>query len=67
MDNLDRPLRRSRSSRWAAGVLGGLAEHFDLDPTQLRGVYIVVSVLSAAFPGILVYIALWFVIPQQPD
>jgi len=46
-----------------AGVLGGLAEFFGLDPTVLRVVYVVGSILSVAFPGILVYVLLWIVVP----
>jgi phage shock protein C len=48
-----------------AGVLGGLAEYFDLDPTLVRVGYVVASIVSAAFPGILVYIVLWMVIPAD--
>jgi phage shock protein C len=47
-----------------AGVIGGMAEHFDLDPTMLRVIYVIVSILSVAFPGILVYLVLWAVIPR---
>jgi phage shock protein C len=65
MTNPNRPLRRSRTDRMIAGVLGGLAEHFDMDPTMLRVVYVVVSILSVAFPGLLIYLALWIVIPAQ--
>jgi phage shock protein C len=48
-----------------AGVCGGLAEYFVLDPTLVRILYVIVSVLSAAFPGILVYLILWIVIPSE--
>ena len=58
------PLRRSTHNRMIAGVCAGLAEHFGLDPTLLRVVYVLVSLLSAAFPGLLVYIVLWLVIPE---
>jgi phage shock protein PspC (stress-responsive transcriptional regulator) len=61
----DRPLRRSRSNRMIAGVVGGLAEHFGLNPTVLRIVYVLVSILSAAFPGIIVYLVLWLLVPQE--
>ena len=64
MPDAPRPLRRSRTDRQIAGVMGGLAEHFHLDPTLLRVLYVVGSVLSAAFPGILVYILLWVLIPE---
>lgn len=59
-----RPLRRSRSNRMFAGVVGGLADYFGLDPTLARVIYVLVSIFSAAFPGILVYILLWILIPQ---
>jgi phage shock protein PspC (stress-responsive transcriptional regulator) len=47
-----------------AGVCGGLAEWLGWDPTLLRVLYLVVSIASAAFPGILVYIVLWLVMPE---
>jgi phage shock protein C len=59
------PLRRSASNRMIAGVISGLADYFELDPTLLRVLYVVVSIISAAFPGILVYIILWMVIPDE--
>jgi phage shock protein PspC (stress-responsive transcriptional regulator) len=46
-----------------AGVCGGLAEWIGWPANRVRVAYVVVSVLSAAFPGILVYIVLWFVMP----
>jgi phage shock protein C len=65
MTSSTRPLHRSTKNSMIAGVLGGLAEYFDLDPTMLRVVYVVVSILSVAFPGILVYLALWMIIPED--
>jgi phage shock protein C len=59
------PLRRSTKHRVIAGVIGGFAEYFDRDPTLLRVLYVVVSVLSAAFPGVLVYLLLWALIPSR--
>jgi phage shock protein PspC (stress-responsive transcriptional regulator) len=56
-------LRRSSSDRMIAGVCGGLARWLGWDPTLVRLLYILVSVLSAAFPGILVYLVLWVVMP----
>lgn len=58
-------LQRSQSDRMLAGVLGGVAKYFGWDPTVVRVVYVVFSIVSVAFPGILVYIALWFVIPEE--
>jgi phage shock protein PspC (stress-responsive transcriptional regulator) len=50
-----------------AGVCGGLAEWLGWDITLVRILYVVVSVLSVAFPGILVYIVLWIVMPEAPE
>ena len=57
-------LTRSRTDRMIAGVCGGLAAWLGWDPTVVRVAYIVLSVCSAAFPGILVYIVLWLVMPE---
>ena len=65
MPSPSHPLLRSRESRIIAGVCGGLARWLGWDPTVLRIVYILVSVLSAAFPGILVYIVLWILMPEE--
>jgi phage shock protein PspC (stress-responsive transcriptional regulator) len=65
MADLSRPLRRSVRNRWMAGVCAGIAEYFGLDPTVIRVAYVLVSVFSAGFPGILVYIILWAVIPER--
>lgn len=56
-------LRRSRSNKMIAGVCGGFAEWMDWDPTLVRLAYVLVSILSVAFPGILVYLVLWLVTP----
>ena len=48
-----------------AGVCGGLAEWLGWDATLVRVLYVVVSVLSVAFPGILVYLILWLLIPER--
>ena len=58
-----RRLTRSRRHKMIAGVCGGLAEYFDLDPTVVRVAYVLVSIISVAFPGILAYIVLMFVMP----
>lgn len=60
-----RVLRRSRHNRMIAGVVGGLSEYLGIDPTLGRVIYVVASIASAAFPGILVYIICMFVIPEE--
>jgi phage shock protein C len=59
-------LYRSRKNRMIAGVCGGLAEWLSWDPTLVRILYVVISILSVAFPGILAYIILWIVMPEAP-
>ena len=62
---LSRPLRRSRDHKLVAGVCGGFAEWLDWDPTAVRAIYVIASLLSIGFPGILAYIILWFLIPEE--
>ncbi len=59
-------LRRSKD-RMIAGVCGGIAERFDWSPAIVRIIYVIVSFFSIAFPGILVYIVLWFIMPKTND
>ena len=49
-------LQRSRKNRMIAGVCGGLAEWLGWDPTLVRILFVLVSIFSAAFPGILIYV-----------
>ena len=58
-------LKRS-NNKMMAGVCGGLAEWLGWDATIVRIAYVLISIFSAAFPGILVYIILWLVMPP-PD
>jgi phage shock protein C len=67
MDADSRRLTRSRKHKMIAGVCGGLAEYFELDPTVVRVAYVLISVVSVAFPGILAYIILMFVMPPPAD
>lgn len=59
------PIRRSRHDRMVAGVMGGIARRFGWNSTLLRIVFVIVSILSAAFPGILVYLVAWLLIPEE--
>jgi len=60
------PLRRSRTHKMIAGVCGGIAEWLGWDPTVVRILYVVVSFVSVAFPGILAYLVLWLIMPKAP-
>lgn len=58
-------LYRSRDDRMIAGVLGGVARRYGWSSGLLRLVFVLVSVLSAAFPGIIVYLIAWLLIPEE--
>ena len=58
-------LMRSRDERILAGVCGGIAEWLGWSATTVRILFVLVSVLSAAFPGILVYVLLWLFMPER--
>jgi len=58
-------LIRPRRGRMIAGVMAAIADRFGFDVTLVRVAYVVVSVLSAAFPGLIIYGLLWLVIPSE--
>ena len=58
---------RSINDRVLAGVIGGIAHRYGWNSTLLRAIYVVVSVASAAFPGIMVYLILWLLMPEGKD
>ncbi|SNT70593.1 MULTISPECIES: PspC domain-containing protein [unclassified Psychrobacter] len=57
-------LHRSKNNRMIAGVMGGIAEYVGWSPMWVRLLFVAVSVLSAAVPGILIYIILWIIMPK---
>ena len=62
---MEKPLHRSRRDRVLGGVCGGLAAWLGWGPIKVRVLYVILSILSVAFPGILVYIILWIVMPLE--
>jgi phage shock protein C len=60
------PVLRSRNNRVIAGVCGGIAKALGWDPDTVRILYVIVSIVSVAFPGALAYIILWAVMPEEP-
>ncbi|HEX6179394.1 MAG TPA: PspC domain-containing protein [Thermoanaerobaculia bacterium] len=60
------PLLRSRRNRILGGVCGGLANWLGWSPTWVRVLYVIISILSVAFPGAIAYVILWIVMPQEP-
>ncbi|WP_367106285.1 PspC domain-containing protein [uncultured Psychrobacter sp.] len=57
-------LHRSQNHRIIAGVMGGIAEYVGWSPTWVRILFFIISSLSVAVPGILIYIILWLVMPK---
>ena len=65
MKSASGPFTRSRTDRMLAGVLGGIARRFGWNTHLLRLLYVIVSIVSAAFPGIIVYLILWLLMPED--
>ena len=57
-------LTRSRD-KMVAGVLAGIANYLDMDPTIVRIIYVVLSIASIGFPGLIAYIIMWIIIPEE--
>lgn len=63
---VNKKLYRSTSKRMLGGVCGGIAEYFGCDATIIRLIYVLLSIFTVCFPGILVYIICLFIIPNDP-
>ena len=63
---MTKKMKRS-SNKMIAGVCAGIAEYLGWDVTAVRVVYVLLSIFSAGFPGLLVYIILWFVMPDHHE
>lgn len=60
-------LYRSKKNKIFAGICGGLGEFFNVDPTALRLVWLLIVVFTGIFPGVIVYILAVFIIPLHPS
>ncbi|OEK01686.1 stress-responsive transcriptional regulator [Roseivirga sp. 4D4] len=58
-------LTRSSADKVVAGVCGGLAEWLGWDVTLVRLIYVLISIFSAGFPGFIVYVILWVIMPAK--
>jgi phage shock protein C len=59
-------LYRSRNNRMIAGVAGGMAEYFGIDPTIVRLIWVIL-LLPGGLPGLIPYLICWAIIPQAPE
>ena len=62
----NKKLYRSQENRMLGGVCGGIAEYFSVDPTLIRLAYVLLSLFTAAFPGLTLYIICLLIIPNDP-
>ncbi|KPJ72955.1 phage-shock protein [Parcubacteria bacterium DG_74_1] len=58
-------LYRSRENKIFGGVIGGIGEYFDIDPTVLRLIFVFIILATGIMPGIIAYIAALFIVPQK--
>lgn len=59
-------LYRSRTDKKIAGVCAGIAQYFDIDPTVVRIIFVIL-LLPGGFPGLIPYLILWVVVPEEPE
>lgn len=67
MENEPKRLYRSRADRVLVGVLSGVGDYFEVDPTLIRAVFLLLLVLTGFAPFGILYIILWFIIPEVPS
>jgi len=60
-------LYKSKEDKVVAGVIGGLGDYFDIDPTILRLAYIILAVVTALIPAVIGYIIAALIVPNKPD
>jgi phage shock protein PspC (stress-responsive transcriptional regulator) len=65
MDSRTGGIKRSRRDALIGGVCAGIARHFGWSVTGTRVAYVLISIISVAFPGILIYLILWLVLPAE--
>ena len=61
---IQKRLTRSKD-KMIAGVLAGIGNYFDIDPTIIRIAYVVLSIASIGFPGLIAYLIMWAIIPEE--
>ncbi len=59
-------LYKSERDQILTGIIGGMGEYFDVDPTILRIAFVVLVLITGIFPGVIAYIIAYFIIPETP-
>lgn len=63
---MQKRLYKSNTNKVLAGVIGGIGEYFDIDPTLLRLAYLIIAIMTAVFPAIVAYIIACLIVPTRP-
>lgn len=61
---VEKRLYRSKE-KMVAGVCSGIANYLNMDPTIVRILYVVLSLASVGFPGLIAYLIMWAIIPEE--
>ncbi|MHB9143778.1 MAG: PspC domain-containing protein [Symbiobacteriia bacterium] len=62
---MEKRLYRSRRERMVSGVCGGIADYFNVDPTLVRVIWVLVTLTSGGL-GLLAYVAAIIIVPEEP-
>ena len=60
-------LYKSNTDKVFAGVMGGIGEYFDIDPTILRLAYVLITILTGIVPAIIAYFIAVIIVPNKPN
>jgi phage shock protein C len=63
---MQKRLYRSRTDKKLGGVCSGIGEYLDLDPTLIRVLWVIITIFTDFAPGIIAYILLWLIVPEEP-
>ena len=66
MNEMKRLYLSETDKKWG-GVLGGVAEYFNVDPTPLRVLWVIITIFSGIIPGLVAYLLAWLLIPKRGE
>ena len=65
MNNMAAKRLTRSNEKMIAGVLSGIADYINIDPSIIRILYVVLSIASIGFPGLIAYLIMWVIIPEE--
>lgn len=65
--NKQKKLHRSTKDSILAGILGGFAEYLKTDSSIIRVVYVLLTLITGFIPGIILYLAMWVIVPEKVE